>query len=48
MRLKASSWPEGRSRDVYLEVAACWDRLADLEGSKPWSRPPAKEEAKMG
>jgi len=35
MRRKAMTWPGGRSRDVFLEVAESWDKLANLENPKP-------------
>jgi hypothetical protein len=35
MRRKAMTWPPGRSRDVFLEVAESWDKLANLENPKP-------------
>jgi hypothetical protein len=38
-RLKAAAATDVRSREVFGEVAVCWERLADLEGSKPNDAP---------
>ena len=34
-RSQAERFPQTEAREVLLEVAATWDRLADLEGKMP-------------